>query len=74
MNFFSFITLTFVILLPSTSVATQTTSTATQNELNTLFEMVKESRQTQQQLNKTREQTFLAEELLTTKKTYKKQQ
>jgi len=87
MNFFSFITLTFIVLLPSTSVATQTTSTATQNELNTLFEMVKESRQTQQQLNKTREQQFLAEQthqqqrvntlneaLITKQKVYKKQQ
>jgi len=87
MNFFSFIILTFFVLLPSTSVATQTTSATTQNELNTLFEMVKESRQTQQQLNKTREQQFLTKqahqqqrlntlkkELITKQKAYKKQQ
>jgi biopolymer transport protein ExbB len=40
------------------------TSMATQNELSTLFDMVKESRQSQQQLNKTREQQFLSEQAL----------
>jgi len=87
MNFFSFFTLIFIILFPSTSVATQTTSATAQNEFNTLFNMVKESRQTQLQLNKTREQQFLSEqahqqqrvdtlkeELATRQKAYKKQQ
>jgi biopolymer transport protein ExbB len=57
MNFFSFIALILIVLLP-------TTGAATQNEFNTLFDMVKESRQTQQQINKTREQQFLAEQAL----------
>lgn len=87
MNFFSFFTLIFIVLLPSTSVATQTTSDAAHNEFNTLFEMVKESRQTQQQINQTREQQFLSEqahqqervdalrkELATRQQAYKKQQ
>ena len=44
-------------LLPSLSIATE-------SELNSLFEMVRESRQTQQATNSTREQQFLAEQQL----------
>jgi biopolymer transport protein ExbB len=80
MNFFSLFTFTFIVLLPAMGAATQ-------NELNALFEMVKESRQTQQQTNQTREQQFLSEqahqqervdglkkELATRQQAYKKQQ
>jgi len=44
-------------MLPSTSMAAQ-------DELNALFDMVRESRQEQQAINKTREQKFLAEQTL----------
>jgi len=80
MNFYRLFTLILIALLSSPSIATQ-------NEFNTLFDMVKESRQTQQQLNKAREQQFFSEQALqqqrvdtlkqalaTRKKAYKKQQ
>ena len=41
-----------------------TISMAAQNELNTLFEMVRESRQEQQVINQTREKQFLADQKL----------
>ena len=80
MIFFRIFTFILMALLSSTSIATQ-------NELNALFDMVKESRETQQQVNKTREHQFLSEQALqqervnklkealaTQQKSYKKQQ
>lgn len=80
MTFFRNLLLITVCLLPTTSIAEQ-------NEFNALFEMVRESRQEQQEINKTREKQFLAEQksqqqrvntlkkhLAEARKEYKKQQ
>jgi len=80
MTFIRNLLLALCCLLPTASIANQ-------GELNTLFDMVRESRQTQQALNQTREKQFLAEQqlqqqrvdalkktLVATQKTYKQQQ
>lgn len=54
---FILITLLLAYLLPAASMAAQ-------NELDTLFEMVRESKQEQQDINKTRETQFLTEQAL----------